>query len=195
MIPAEPVWENEVYGAGKFARCPYDYVASFVFRNAPDKPRRETRILELGCGAGNNLWFLNSEGFACSGFDASPSAIAYARGRLGAAADLKVGEFPEIPFSGPFDLIFDRAALCYVPFDVLSKTMLPKIRSLLAPGGRFLFTPYSGHSANVGSSCVYYTRDMIDALFTDWRIVSLAHVRGEDGDGKLISAEWRVVVE
>src|ERR1700730_10519810 len=120
---ADPVSEQSVYGGGTFVRCPYDQVATFVFRNLRKKSRRDTRILEVGCGPGSNLWFLNQEGFACSGFDASRLAIEYARVRCGKAVNLKVAEFPQVPFDGTFDLVIERAAICYVPFDVAKQTI------------------------------------------------------------------------
>jgi SAM-dependent methyltransferase len=192
--PADPVWENEVYGRGTFVRCPYDQVATFVFRNLPSKPRRDIRILEVGCGPGNNLWFLNQEGFACSGFDASPTAIEYAKARCGKAVDLKTAEFPDVPFDGPFDLVIERAALCYVSFDVAKQT-IANIRNVLVPGGRFMFTPYAGQSVNFGRSC-YYTRDMIEDFFRDWKILQLHHMSVDAALGeKFYSAEWRLWAE
>ena len=192
--PADPVWENEVYGKGTFVRCPYDQVATFVFRNLPSKPRRDIRILEAGCGPGNNLWFLNQEGFACSGFDGSPTAIEYAKVRCGSGVELKVAEFPKVPFDGSFDLVIERAAICYVPFDVAKQTVA-NIRNVLVPGGRFLFTPYSGQAENFGNCC-YYTRDMIEDMFRDWKILQLHHMSVEAAFGeKFYSAEWRLWAE
>jgi SAM-dependent methyltransferase len=191
---ADPVWENEVYGKGTFVRCPYDQVATFVFRNLPAKPRRNIRILEVGCGPGNNLWFLNQEGFSCSGFDASPSAIEYAKVRCGKGVELKVAEFPEIPFDGPFDLVLERAAICYVPFEVAKQT-IANIRKVLAPGGRLLFTPYSKQVEALGYCC-YYTQEMIEELFQDWKILQLHHmsVNAEIGQA-FYSGEWRLWAE
>lgn len=192
--PADPVWENVVYGRGTFVRCPYDQVATFVFRNLPSKPRRDTRILEVGCGPGNNLWFLNQEGFACSGFDASPTAIEYAKVRCGKAVELKVAEFPNVPFDGSFDLVIERAAMCYVPFDVAKQTVA-NIRDVLVPGGRFLFTPYSKQVEALGYCC-YYTRDMVEDLFRGWRILQLHHMSMDAVVGEeFYSAEWRLWAE
>jgi SAM-dependent methyltransferase len=191
---ADPVWENEVYGKGTFVRCPFDQVATFVFRNLPRKPRRDIRILEVGCGPGNNLWFLNQEGFACSGLDASPSAIEYASIRCGKAVELKVAEFPNVPFDGGFDLVIERAAICYVPLDVAKQT-IANIHKVLVPGGRFMFTPYSKQVEALGY-CLYYTRDMIEDLFRDWKILQLHHMSVDAVLGeKFYSAEWRVWAE
>lgn len=136
------VWEEQVYRQGQFPRCPYDHVASFVFRNSPKRPRSEVRILECGCGAGNNLAFFVQEGYACSGFDASPTAIDYARHRIGAAADLRVASFPEVPFpDATFDLVIERAAICYVNFDDAVRTIAEVKRVLRPGGGAFPFYP------------------------------------------------------
>ena len=191
---ADPVWENEVYGKGTFVRCPYDQIATFVFRNLPSKPRRDIRVLEVGCGPGNNLWFLNQEGFACSGFDGSQKAIEHAKTRCGSVVDLKVAEFPNVPFEGNFDLVIERAAICYVPFDVARQTVA-NIRKVLVPGGRFLFTPYSKQTEALGYCC-YYTREMVEDLLRDWKILQLHHmsVNSEIGE-EFYSAEWRVWAE
>jgi hypothetical protein len=61
----DPVWD-EIYGQGRhFNHYPYDAVVSFVFNNRPgDRPRDQVRVLEVACGAGNNLWFAAREGFS-----------------------------------------------------------------------------------------------------------------------------------
>lgn len=191
---ADPVWEAQVYGKNTFVRCPYDQVTTFVFRNLPPKPRRDIRILEVGCGPGNNLWFLNQEGFACSGFDASPTAIEYAKVRCGRGVELKVAEFPDVPFAGPFDLVIERAAVCYVPFEVAKQT-IANIRTVLVPGGRFLFTPYSRQAESLGYCC-YYTREMIEELFQCWKILQLHQMSVDSVVGdKFFSSEWRLWAE
>ena len=174
---------------GTFVRCPYDQVATFVFRNLPKKTRHDIRILEVGCGPGNNLWFLNEEGFACSGFDGSPLAIQYAKARCGKAVELKVAQFPEIPFEGPFDLVIERAALCCVPFELACET-IDNVRKVLVPGGRFLYTPYSAQRQLTGYIC-NYTREMIEQAFVGWTILQLQHAYLEDTQG-IITAEHRV---
>ena len=195
-VNQKSVWEDAIYREGKFPRCPYDHMASFVFRNSPPKvPRSEIRILEVGCGAGNNLAFFVQEGFSCSGFDFSPTAIEYARHRIGPAADLRVASFPEIPFADSrFDLAIERAALCYVSFDDAVRTIC-EVKRVLRPHGRFLFTPYSEHAANV-SDATYYDRSMIEKALEGWRILALekAVVRDELND-RVLWGEWRVWAE
>jgi SAM-dependent methyltransferase len=185
-------WEDSIYGAGKLPRCPYDYVASSVFRYAPQKPRRQISILELGCGPGNNLWFLNQEGFDCAGCDVSPTAIEYARARLGPGAELKISGFPDIPFEKKFDLVFERDALVCVPLKVARET-LANIRQVLTPDGKIFLTPYSSQADTVGYAC-HYTREMLEDLLADCTIIEFHHVHVEDVLAeKPIRGEWHLV--
>ncbi|NEO02836.1 MAG: class I SAM-dependent methyltransferase, partial [Moorea sp. SIO3I7] len=111
----DPIWEAK-YSAGHRNLYPWDIVVSFLFRNYPrNKPRNEVKILEIGCGTGNNLWFAAREGFNVSGIEGSSSAIASAQDRFtteGLTGDLRVGDFTQLPFeSNSFDLVFDRGSL------------------------------------------------------------------------------------
>jgi SAM-dependent methyltransferase len=192
---ADPMWEQSFYQSGKFARCPYDYVASFVYRNAPPKARNEVRILEVGCGAGNNSWFLSQEGFACYGTDGASSAINYAKARCGPACDLRLAEFPNIPFPDDhFDLAFDRAAICYTNFEIAWLT-IENVRRALRAAGKFLFTPYSFHSA-AGMTGLGYTEEMIREILSRWRIIEIQKATFEDFQrNQVLWSEWRVVAE
>ena len=209
-------FEAEVYGAGRFARCPYEFVASFVFRNMPRKPRREIEIMEVGCGTGNNLWFLAHEGFSVVGIDGSPSAVDYSRNWLesaGFSAELAVGNFVKLPFAdNRFDLIFDRAALCYLGFSQIAAAV-QEIHRVLKPGGRFLFNPYStlhpGYQtgkpgadritleAQGPFAITFFDRPMLDELFAgSWEYVNVWHTEiTDDQSTKSVNGDWRVELE
>ena len=75
--PFDAIWERLYQAGGRHRnRYPFDSVVQFVFRHRPkDVPVNEVRILEVGCGAGNNLWFAALEGFQVTGIDASETAI------------------------------------------------------------------------------------------------------------------------
>lgn len=60
-------------------------------------PRRNQRLLEVGCGPGKFLELFWQTGFDVSGIDASPAMLAAARNRLGKAADLQVGHAEHLP--------------------------------------------------------------------------------------------------
>ncbi|MFO7597400.1 MAG: class I SAM-dependent methyltransferase [Desulfocurvibacter africanus] len=74
-------------------------------------PRRNQRLLEVGCGSGLFLEMFWQTGFDVSGIDPSPPMLAAARQRLGKAADLQVGHAECLPYE---DKEFDFVALVTV---------------------------------------------------------------------------------
>ena len=220
----DPIWEDQVYGKNQqFSRYPYDIVVSFVYRNYPrTKPRSEVRILEIGCGSGNNLWFAAREGFSVAGIDGSAAAIDYARRRFddeGLSGDLRVGDFCALPFADEsFDLVVDRGALTCCGLDAARRAAREVWRTL-APGGRFFINPYSdrhssflggrpgpdgltveiaaGSLTNVGQICFYGRRE-VDALVSgDWNVLSVQHLENieQTKPESTTHAEWRIVAE
>jgi len=193
------IWEREIYGAGRFPRCPYAELASFVYRNEPKQPRHQTRILEVGCGAGNNLWFFAHEGFQVAGTDCSESALSFARHRIeadGLTADLRHAAFPEVPFpDNSFEFVLDRAALSYVPVTVAAVTVAA-VQRVLVPGGKFLFCPYAYQAHNL-EQALHYSEDMVKSLFKDgWNIIQWLQVTTKDVlSGQENNREWKIGLE
>ncbi len=215
-------WENNIYQEGKqLNRWPYDAVVSFVFQHRPrDKRKEDTRILEVGCGAGNNLLFAAQEGFSVAGIDGSKSALRFAEQRFAEASlksDLRVGDFTSLPFNdSSFDLVFDRSALACAGLSS-GKSAVAEVRRVLSEGGMFLFNPYSrehtsassgregndgltldiseGTLSGCGQLCFYDRHDVVAALGSGWEIRSLQHLRQEEllESPPTVHAEWRVV--
>jgi SAM-dependent methyltransferase len=217
------IWEDIYHEGRQLNRYPFDQIVSFVYRNLPrDKPRGEVSILEVGCGAGNNLWFAAREGFRVFGIDGSASAIDYARKRFAEEAlegDLRVGDFTALPWDDEScDLAFDRGALTNCGLSMGQKAVR-EVRRVLHLGGKFYFNPYSVmHSSHVagrpgpdgvtqdirggglegmGSICFYTRRDVENALAEGWRILSMVHVERTDvlRPQYAVTAEWRVISE
>jgi SAM-dependent methyltransferase len=222
MSSFDPIWE-EKYAQGHAQRYPWDTVVSFVFRFCPrDKPRQETRILEVGCGTGANLWFAAREGFQVAGVDASPSAIAYGRKRFeaeGIQGDLRKGDFTQLPFEkDAFDLVIDRASLTCCGFSA-AQAAIAEIRRVMQQGGKLLFNPYSDrHSSylsgrlgadglvldisegtliGAGQICFYGRSHLASLLDRGWKILSVDHVERVQMlvPQYTIHAEWRIVAE
>ena len=74
-------------------------------------------MLEVGCGAGNNLEFLAKEGHDVYGIDASKIAIEHAKKKFtekNLSGNFTIGKFTKIPFEDNFfDIIINRAAICH----------------------------------------------------------------------------------
>ncbi|HYE00503.1 MAG TPA: class I SAM-dependent methyltransferase [Alphaproteobacteria bacterium] len=214
----DPVWE-QIYSEGRqLNRYPYDGVVSFVFHRAPRHvPRPQVRILEVGFGAGNNLWFCANEGFDVCGVDGSPSGVKAAQRRFeeeGLRGDLRIGDFSALPFpDGHCDLAINRAALTQTGMSV-ARRAVDEVRRVLKPGGYFWNDIFSDRStsrgrpgpdgtlldiagpiAGHGQTC-FYTRKEIIALFAEgWAIESLTHVESMDTLQKPyeVLAQWIVV--
>jgi SAM-dependent methyltransferase len=217
------VWES-IYSEGKaLNRYPFDQVVSFIYKNfSRSKPRSETKILEIGCGAGNNVWFAAREGFSVAGVDGSSSAIEFARKRFadeGLQGDLRVGDFIHLPFEDDsFDFVIDRAALTCSGFSSAQKTVA-EVRRVLIPGGRFFFNPYSdrhssfasgkpgpdgvtvdisgGTLVDIGPIFFYGKRDLHALFARGWKLASIRHVEYTEELETLYNchAEWIVIAE
>jgi SAM-dependent methyltransferase len=215
----DPIW-NRLYADGLEDRAPYDCIVTFVHRNKPNKERSETRILEVGCGTGNNVWYLAREGFNMSAVDASPVAIAYANRRLAEEnlqADLRVADFTRLPFpDNGFDLVYDRGSITCSGLSS-AKRAVQEVHRVLLPGGKFFFNPYSvehtsaargqlaednltvdikgGSLVGCGQLC-FYNRTHVEELLSDpWQLVSLSHLQIQElirPDSDIHSEWWAI---
>lgn len=218
----DTIWESEIYSQGHHLnRYPFDAVVSFLFRYRPrDKPREQTDLLEIGCGAGNNLWFAAREGFRVAGIDGSESAISFAQKRFESEdlfGDLRVGNFLSLPYeNNVFDIGIDRGSLVCVGY-AAQQVGVEEMRRVLRPGGIFFFNGYSdehtsarsgecledGRIANIDSGTLigvgslgFNSESQIEMLFADgWEVLKKEHLRLSDlsPQGTGIHAEWRVV--
>ncbi|RME34965.1 MAG: methyltransferase domain-containing protein [Gammaproteobacteria bacterium] len=220
----DPLWEEEIYGREQqLNRYPFDFVVTFVhrFRDRTKTPE-ETSILEVGCGAGNNLWFAAREGFRVAGLDGSPSAIGHAAARFradGLSGEFCVGDFTSLPYpDATFDLVIDRGSLTNCGFSAAGRAVA-EIQRVLRPGGRFLFNPYSrAHTSHLTGTpgpdeltvritggvlrqyrqiCFYDEAMVRRQLGAGWKLLSLRHLelREHLDDEPDVHAEWRVVAE
>ena len=219
-------WEDSYSDGVALNRYPFDSVVRFLFLERPTElTREETRVIEVGCGAGNNLWFAAREGFNVAGIDGSESAITFVRKRFeseGLKGDLRVGDFTKLPFDdNDFNMAIDRAALSHTPGWAIRKA-IREIRRVLKPGGKFHLNCYSDRSSSaqrqahgrrdpdglmhdvsagslvgVGQICAY-GKNQIEDLFEDgWNIASMVHIEHVEMNQPRYSvhAEWLVIAE
>lgn len=116
----------------------------------PDEP--VARAIDLGCGAGGVSLELAEAGFAVTGVDFSPVALAKARAAarkrgLGpervtfVPGDLTAGHVPGV--AGPFDLLVDYGTLDDLP-EAGRQAMARYVTGLARPGSRFFLFVFSG---------------------------------------------------
>lgn len=144
----DTTWENKIYGLGRHLNLyPHHSVVSFLMRKFPQlQNRTKIRVLEVGCGAGNNLWFAAREGFQVAGIDGASSAIEFAEKRFeqdGLKGDLRVGDFQSLDWdSGIFDIVIDRQSVLCNRLDVIEQTF-DEVKRVLKRGGTFFSMMYS----------------------------------------------------
>jgi ubiquinone/menaquinone biosynthesis C-methylase UbiE len=114
MKTFDNTWE-QIHEANEWGRYPSEEVVRFVARNYYKADRKSIKILDLGCGAGANTWYLAKEGFDVYAVDGSNSAITKTNNLLKSmnlSANLFVCDVAHLPFSEEyFDVIIDCACI------------------------------------------------------------------------------------
>jgi len=143
-------WESNVYSKGRqFNSYPFDILVSITankFFHLPLKQRRKIKVLDLGCGAGNNAKFFAENGFSVFGIDGSKTAVNACKKRF-KYWELKgyfiLGDFLELPFENNFfDLVVDRESLYANNPDDIQK-IIGQVFKKLKPGGYFVSFMYN----------------------------------------------------
>ncbi len=99
------------------------------------KPKRDARILDLGCGAGRHLEVLFQRGFSGSGIDLSAVLVREGRSRF-PHLNLSVGDMRNI--RGQFDIILSLfTSFGYFEDDSENLSVFRSVSHALVPGGRF----------------------------------------------------------
>lgn len=139
-------WYEKSYATGGFAaqrRYPNEELCRFMGRNyfsIQPQNRKETRILEVGCGSGGNLWMIAKEGFDAYGQDLSEESIGLCEQMLdwhGVSATLGVGDMCCLDYQDDFfDAVVDVfSSYCLSQSD--GNIFLTEVFNKLKPGGRF----------------------------------------------------------
>ena len=117
---------------------PHPMLLRWTDRRKPDGAGK--RAVVVGCGTGDDAAHLAARGFATTGFDISPSAIAAARVRYPkAGVDFQVADLFALPaeWVGTFDLVVESQTVQALP-RALRAEATAKVASLVAPGGTLL---------------------------------------------------------
>ncbi|MFC2027891.1 class I SAM-dependent methyltransferase, partial [Chloroflexota bacterium] len=93
----QEVWDD-IYQDGYYTHYPNESIVRFIFTRLPRDlaKRRDNKVLDIGCGTGNNTWMIAKEGFDTYGFDGSRVALDLNENRLKEmqlSAHLSQGDF------------------------------------------------------------------------------------------------------
>ena len=148
----------------------------------PDK----ARILELGCGGGQDCAYMLSKGFDVTPTDGSAELARQAEKLIG--RPVKIMRFEELSAHEEFDGVWAEASLLHVPRADLPG-ILTLIRSALKQDGVFHASfkagTAEGHDA-FGRYYNYPSMEWLQALLDTggWRDISINEVDGGGYDGK-----------
>jgi demethylmenaquinone methyltransferase/2-methoxy-6-polyprenyl-1,4-benzoquinol methylase len=108
-------------------------------------PKDGMLVLDIGCGTGTSLRLYHDAGCRAFGIDLSPSMLAVARNKLGARADLRLGDATHMPYpDGIFDLVVAMFVLHDMPGETRPLVMGETLRILKHDGGILLIDYHSG---------------------------------------------------
>lgn len=150
-------WDNswgEIYKHKEGAKYPSEDMIRFMARNFYHlEDRKGVKVLELGCGSGNNIWYLAREGFDAYGIDGSEIAVSRAKERLSReklSATISVGDIASLDYpTNYFDAVIDGAAIqCNTSQNI--KRIVSEVYRALKEGGRFFGLMISANSTKKG---------------------------------------------
>lgn len=141
-------WERN-YQKGRYNNWPYDILVSLVMKFYGAEKRERIKILDLGCGGGNNTYFLAKEGFQTYAIDGSSTGVEITKKKLNEndlEAQCQVANFKNLPYENNyFNCIIDRASIyCNLWEDI--KIIFKEIHRVLKYGGKYIgFLPNLNH--------------------------------------------------
>lgn len=192
-------WEKEYAEGSMLNKYPFNYLVQIVMKYFGSiKKKSDIKVLELGCGSGNNLHFLASEGFDAYGFDLSKSAIEFAKNRFkndGLKCNLQVSGFEYLNTKNDeYDLIIERAVFCTQSLEYLKNEVFPMIKKSLKKNGLFISYYYNDNHPNKDflknmDVLSIPTKEDILELFSMFSIESIAENSIQDIYGKSILGE------
>jgi cyclopropane fatty-acyl-phospholipid synthase-like methyltransferase len=175
-------WDQQ-YAEGRGLRYwPNEELVRFVGRHTADESLGpSSKVLELGCGNGANLWALAAMGFLATGIDASPEAVALATDYLAErdlVAHIEQGSMLEWPaWIRDQDAIVDVVSMQHLALED-HDAVYQHVAESLVPGGWFFTYHLGARTSDFGKGTLIspYTFDNIsdpNAIFPNNGVVSM----------------------
>jgi len=151
------VWDGiykAKYEKGSYNKYPTEHIVVFMAKNYYKVSNRSNvRVLELGCGSGNNLVYLAKEGFKPYGIDYSDYAVRMCREYLSSnrcEAEINVSSAASLECEDNyFDACVESNTIHCNTFETIEK-IFKEIYRVTKPGGKFFGILASDRCAEFG---------------------------------------------
>jgi cyclopropane fatty-acyl-phospholipid synthase-like methyltransferase len=172
---------NAAVYASRERRLPATRLDAFLAALPPG-----ARILELGCGGGQDSAYMLEKGFDVTPTDGSPELARQAEKLIG--RPVTVMRFQDLETVDTFDGVWAEASLLHVPRAELPD-VFTRIRRALKPGGSLHASFKSGEAEGHDGLGRYYNYPSVDWLSQclsscGWRDIALSEADGGGYDGK-----------
>lgn len=156
------------------------------------------RVLDLGCGTGENALFLAAEGFDVLGVDASSIAVEKASGKAKdrrSSARFAVRDALDLSgLSESFDTVID-SGLLHLFSEQDRPLVVGNVRAVLVPGGRYHVLCFSKKKRPPAPRLS--RADIVNSFAQGWLVDSITEARyhvldGDSGDNAWLVSCWRV---
>jgi len=169
-------WE-ETYSSPGFRHkntYPSTEIVSFALRHYGEcNDRSAVRVLDLGCGWGNNMAFLNEQGFDAYGIDFSESAVRHCREHF---TNIELSSFEKLPYGDEFfDCVIDRQAIQHNSKEVM-QDVFKEVYRVLKPEGLFFSVMMA--QADYDHYTTYLSEDKIRDLTKPFSTVEVDFIHG-----------------
>jgi SAM-dependent methyltransferase len=134
---------DEIYGSQRtFLRYPADWIIRFHAIYLRQKIPTG-RVLDFGCGSGNNAKLFADKGYEVHGTEITQDALPLIKENLGTTERFKIlpPDAERLPYEdGYFDVIISNQVLCYLSSKDRIKAIVDEFHRCLRPGGAVFIT-------------------------------------------------------